>query len=332
MEKLKELFESNLRKHNVPGASLIFQHGSDTHTLNYGTINVEDPAMRVSGSTIFQIGSLTKVFTALLMLKAVDEKMATLGMTVGRFLDAGDASPYVRGITIGDLLLHRSGLPRLPDNFGVFMKHPDDPYLHYGIDALYSYLRTASAVAKFGEQLYSNLGYGLIGVILEQIYEVPYRASIDTILSGQLEMPATTVYEGTLSPLYNVSAGYDASGRKMPYWNMNVLKAAGAMVSTPLDMARLLLLLLDADPRDFPLVFRSVEPLQGNMSWGWFHRVRSLPGHRPVETVWHNGMTGGFSSHVEIDKAGRRGFALLMNKGINPSFMAEEMAREVFVG
>ena len=107
-----------------PGGRRVISHGSAT----------KGEARRLDGETVFEIGSITKVFTALLLADAVERGEVALTDPVTKFLPASVRVPERgRAITLGDLASHVSGLPRLPSN--MTPKDANNPYADYTVRA-----------------------------------------------------------------------------------------------------------------------------------------------------------------------------------------------------
>src|ERR1700733_1984821 len=113
--------------------------------------------------SIFEIGSITKTFTGLILAQMVVQKKVTLDEPIRELLPAGFvAKPDGAEITLDDLATQRSGLPRMPDNFKS--KNPDNPYVDYNAQHLHEFLaKQGVARPKDAPYLYSNLGFGLLG-------------------------------------------------------------------------------------------------------------------------------------------------------------------------
>src|SRR5207253_8226661 len=105
----------------------------------YGNLANRDPRT-VDGDTIFEIGSISKVFTSLLLADMVNRKEVTLDDRAAKYLPETVKMPQRSGksITLLDLSTHSSGLPRLPGN--LKLKDPRNPYADYSVDDLYQFL------------------------------------------------------------------------------------------------------------------------------------------------------------------------------------------------
>ncbi|UJP05358.1 MAG: beta-lactamase family protein [Nitrosomonas sp.] len=132
----------------------------------HGRFGIDDPRF-VDGNTIFEIGSVTKVFTALLLADMVQHAEVALTDPIAKYLPEEVVVPQ-RGdkvITLVDLATHMSGLPRMPDHFAPV--NPDNPYADYSVEQLYQFLSNHQLTRDIGTQWeYSNLGYGILGHIL----------------------------------------------------------------------------------------------------------------------------------------------------------------------
>src|SRR5512146_219373 len=113
--------------------------------------------------TVFEIGSVTKVFTTAVLMDMVRRKEVSLDDPVARYLPASVKVPSRGGkqITLVDLATHTSGLPRVPSNLNVFSPNP---YANYSPEQLYEFLSGYQLTRDIGERFeYSNLGMGLLG-------------------------------------------------------------------------------------------------------------------------------------------------------------------------
>jgi CubicO group peptidase (beta-lactamase class C family) len=131
--------------------------------VSYGALEKGDPRA-LNGDTVFEIGSVTKVFTSLLLSDMVQRGQVALTDPVSKYLPAGVKMPQRNGkqITLLDLATHTSGLPRIPGNFKP--KDPANPYADYSVAQLYEFLASYELPRDIGAQYeYSNLGGGLLG-------------------------------------------------------------------------------------------------------------------------------------------------------------------------
>jgi len=285
----------------------------DVPSLAYAV--VQDGVVEVGGfggadpETIFEIGSVTKVFTALLLADMTERGQVRLDDAAAGYLPGGGTGP----VTLADLATHTSGLPRLPPGLPWFaLTSPRDPYARYPAArfkrAARRSLRRASVPNPY---VYSNYGYGVLGYLLGQAAGSAYEALVTERICGPLGLDDTT-FEVPAAARARQAQGH-ARGRAVPDWHLGALAAAGGLHSTAADLAKLLSACLAsaATPLD-GAIRTTVRPRvaipSGHIGLAWHHARRPDP---PV--IWHNGMTGGFSAMIAFDPGRGRGVAALAN-------------------
>jgi len=258
----------------------------------------------VARDSIFEIGSITKVFTALLLARMVQDGRASLNERPFR----------ERRITLVDLATHTAGLPRLPK--GMLMsalREPRDPYAAITpevLDAAVSSVR----LRRQGRVRYSNFGAGLLGHVLAQRAGRSYADAVAAEICGPLGLHDTFVAVPETKRSRFV-VGHDRRGRRVPHWTHGALAGAGALRSTPTDL--LLFLAFQLNPPDSPLgaaARLTHEPRaargQVHVGLGW---LRLPLGDDGANVLWHNGGTGGFRSFVGFAPERGTAVAVLSN-------------------
>jgi D-alanyl-D-alanine-carboxypeptidase/D-alanyl-D-alanine-endopeptidase len=310
-------------------AELLVRHASRHVGVVVGVLRAERTWVMGSGTagsgrpsppaadTIFEIGSVTKVFTAALLAGMIEEGLVALEDPVQRYLPAGVELP-VRGrpITFADLATHTAGLPRLP--YGFFLRsvrHRRNPYAWFTADDLYAGLpATRLRREPGGRPRYSNLGYGLLGDVLARRagrgYEQLIRERIGRPLGladTRLAVPAAT--HGRFAQ------GHNRRGRPVPHWDLPALAGAGALRSTAADLLRFLRLQLgEGDPALARAAALTQVPRVRHrgaaVGLAWTRWPLLGTGH---ELLFHNGGTGGFRSFVGFVPATHTAVVVLSN-------------------
>jgi len=301
----------------------------DVPSLAYAAVRDGDAALGGFGGagpqTIFEIGSVTKVFTALLLADMAERGQVRLSDPAARYLPGGTGP-----VTLADLATHTSGLPRLPPGLRwSALAHPRDPYAGYPaarlVRAAHRSLRASSRPNAYA---YSNYGYGLLGYLLGQAAGSSYQALVTERVCGPLGL-ADTTFEVPQAARGRLAQGH-ARGRAVPGWHMGALAAAGGLHSTAADLAKLLRACLAAPASTAPAgtaldaaIRATVRPRadipSGQIGLAWHLTLR---GDR--ELVWHNGMTGGYSAMIAFDPVRSLGVAALANAaGVQPSPLDE---------
>lgn len=258
----------------------------------------------LDGLTVLEIGSVSKVFTTLLLAEMVGRGEVALEDPVQRYLPASVKVPERNGrvITLLDLATATSGLPRLP---ALQPTDPTNPYLDYRAEQLYAFLNGYTLPRDPGASYeYSNLGMGLLGHALERRAGKPYEALVTERLLEPLGMRDTRI---TLTaPLAaRLAQGHDVSLEPVRTWEFDVLAGAGAWRSTVNDMLRFMAACVSPPAgRVGDAIRLAIEPkrpaVPPNLSIGLGWHVLQRNGKR---IVWHNGQTGGYHSFVGFDPA-----------------------------
>jgi len=283
----------------------------------YGKL-AKDDSRTLDGDTIFEIGSVTKVFTSLLLAEMVNRKEVALDDPATRYLPENVKMPERNGksITLHDLSTHSSGLPRLPGNLKP--KDPSNPYADYSVDDLYQFLsgyelpRDPGPDLKSSELEYSNLGGGLLGHLLACRAGTDYENLIGARITRPLDMPDTGITLSS-SMKQRMSTGHNSTLVPVPHWEFATLAGAGALRSSANDMLTFLEAILGY--KESPLApamnaMLEVRRTSGNanMGLGWF--IFPTDGR---EIANHDGGTGGFCSWVGYDPKARVGIVVLSN-------------------
>ena len=225
-----------IQKSNTVGVIIGIIDSGKTYTYSYGE-TIKHNGKLPNADNFFEIGSITKTFTATLLAYYVNEGKIKLTDPVIKFLpDSVAANPQLRSITLLELANHTSGLARLPDNLVPHAADPLNPYKDYTKELLYAYLKTCTLESKPGEKYnYSNLGVGLLGNILETINGEPFSQMVREVISKPLLMYSTDQYLNPLLAPRFVQV-YNAGGQPTGPWDFDVLAACGALRSTLNDM------------------------------------------------------------------------------------------------
>jgi D-alanyl-D-alanine-carboxypeptidase/D-alanyl-D-alanine-endopeptidase len=290
---------------------------SGRRVVSYGHLAKDDPRP-LTGDTLYEIGSITKVFTSLLLADAVERGEVALTDPVGKFLPAGVKMPQRggRSITLQDLATHTSGLPRMPTNFSP--KDPANPYADYSVENLYSFLSSVQLTRDIGSEYeYSNIGGGLLGHALTlRARATDYESLVHARVVAPLGMTSTAI---TLSPEMKsrLAAGHGATLQPAANWDLPTLAGAGALRSTTNDLLTFLAANLGyvktplATPMATMLTVRRPTTTPNlAIALGW--HVLTMHGK---DLVWHNGGTAGYRTFIGFDPRSRVGVVVLSNAG-----------------
>jgi CubicO group peptidase (beta-lactamase class C family) len=268
--------------------------------------------------SLFEIGSLTKLFTSLLLAEMAEEGMLGLDDPLAACLDgsSGSARRAAGRITLADLAAHTAGLPQLPLPLLVrALRSPDNPYAGITVEDVLTALGRTRLRRGVGDRYrYSSFGAGLLGVALAARAGSGYEQVVRERLCLPLGMADTTI---TVSGAQRarLASGHSARGDRVPAWDLPGLAGAGALRSTAADLLRFLDTQVTATPSALAWAAgRTHHPrvqvsrrLEVGLGW----HISPLLGRWRM--LWHNGSTGGFASFAGLVKETRVAVIALAN-------------------
>ena len=282
--------------------------------VSYGSLAKGDKRP-LDGDTLFEIGSISKVFTSLLLSDMVERGELALTDPIAKFLPADVKVPERggRSIVLQDLSTHTSGLPRLPTNMSP--KDQANPYVDYSVEQLYQFLSSYTLTRDIGAQYeYSNLGGGLLGHLLARKAGTDYESLVRSRITAPLKMSGTVI---TISPELQTRFATGHSERLVPVsnWDIGTLAGAGALRSTANDLLNFLAVPLGYTSSPLAPAFArmlTVRRPTGQpgvdvaLAWHIFTRGGD-------DLIWHNGGTGGYRSFIGYNPKARVGVVVMSN-------------------
>ena len=322
-EQLDALISPLLASGSLEGVSIALVSDGLVETYGYGAVREGGPVP--DGRTLFEIGSITKTFTSLLLADLVRDGRVELDQPVASLLPEGVSVPELdgRAITLLDLATHTSGLPRLPADF--FPAEPTseqllDPYADYQVEDLYAFLSGYTLPVVPGERFeYSNVGSGLLGHALSFAAGASFEEAIEQRISAPLGMPDTTLHPSA-EQVQRLAVGHDENLAPVPGWAFTpALEGAGALRSSAEDMGQFIAAELAASAPAEAGSFSAT--LLESMALTQIPQ-RATDSEEPIGLAWffsgpdillHDGATGGFSSFSLMDRASGVGVVVLVN-------------------
>src|SRR5581483_6818 len=287
---------------------------SGRRVVAYGSLAKEDNR-RPGGDTVFEIGSMTKVFTSLLLMDMKNRGEVALDDPVSKYLPASVKVPAHNGrqITLADLSTQSSGLPRMPSNFAP--KDSGNPYADYSVQQMYDFLSGYQLMRDVGSKYeYSNLGVGLLGHVLALRAGTTYEALVRSRICEPLGMPDTRI---TLIPAMQarLATGHSATGAAVANWDIPTLAGAGALRSTANDI--LTFLAANLGYVKTPLARAMADEVSIRRPTGMANLEIAYAWHIQTKDestiIWHNGGTGGYRTFMGYDPKARAGVVVLTN-------------------
>lgn len=232
-QKLGNYIDSLYAHHKVSGSFAIAENGNFTFQKAVGFADAEKNS-KANINTQYRVGSVTKIFTAVLMMKAVEEKKISLDQKLSEFITE---IPNGEKITLEQLLQHRSGIHNLTDEpeFWQYYTTPKTSIELIGIIKKYK-----SDFEPGSKHDYSNSNYILLGIILEKIYKTSYADLLEAKLTKPLRLKLTKI-GGTIDSSKNQAKSFYFENGKyiaVPESDMSIPIGAGNIVSTPMELIK----------------------------------------------------------------------------------------------
>jgi D-alanyl-D-alanine-carboxypeptidase/D-alanyl-D-alanine-endopeptidase len=291
-------------------------------------LNSEQPP---DGDTLFEIGSISKVFTGVLLADMVEQKKLALGTPIVSFLPSISVDPnsQTNRITLKHLVTHTSGLPRTPDDplnpvqlWRVITA--GDPYRDYTDASILQLVSQKQPSHPPGEQYaYSNVGMGVLGFIVSEQSGMDYDRTVKTVIGQPLGLQDTGVYLDQAQRA-RLATGYRSYLHIGPFylaqlaapWEFpNSMAGAGGLRSTANDMLIFLAANMGQQQSNItPALQQSHNILFAKddvrIGMGWFRDALPKSGK---SIIWHNGETGGYASFMGFTDDYRFGVVVLSN-------------------
>ncbi len=274
----------------------------------------EGDTRQVNARTIFEISSLTQFFTGLLAAQMSENGDLDLDAPASTYLPEEMKLPVFEGveITLGDLIEHTSGLPKLPTNLKPQVKK--NPFADYSRESLGEFLSKYELPQKPGIKfVISRVGYGLVGLAIEQQTGESFEALVKFRICEPLEMKNTSVSLNEVQR-YNLARGHRGE-TQFPLWDMPAFAGSGALRSDAKDMLQFLganlgLIespLLPTMEKTHQILLKS-EKNNMAVATGWvvFH-------YNDGQIYYRSGLTGGHASFAGFRKDTGTGGVVLSN-------------------
>jgi CubicO group peptidase (beta-lactamase class C family) len=315
-KKLDKKFNQLVLDKKIVGASVCIIKGDHIYMKSFGYADLATKRM-VDSSTLFEIGSISKVFTTELAEILHQKKIIDWNEPIHKSFPFETQVKSYEQTKLLHLASHTSGFPSVPEVF--FPKVELDtcnPYSRLTINDLQEYLKNPKDKKEpnIKEYDYSNLGNGLLGHILEWKTKEKYNTLLQMEICQKINMKNTSIIADT----QYLAQGYNDKRLRTCHWDFPILYSAGAIKSNIQDMGMFLNAQLN-DPY-FQNILNSTrqeisKEVQGYVGKGWFTETitSNLMGQKHF--VWHNGGTFGFSSFIGLVPEEKIGIVILANQG-----------------
>ncbi|HEX5869151.1 MAG TPA: serine hydrolase domain-containing protein, partial [Longimicrobium sp.] len=327
-EDIRTMLRYLVEDGETPGIVLgLLEADGTTRIISYGSGGPD--ARPVGPRSVFEIGSITKVFTGTLLADMVERGEVSLSDPVARYLPEGVKVPSRNGreITLLDLATHRSALPRMPGNL---VTSASDPYPAYTMEDMYAFLATHELRRDIGAEFeYSNMAVALLGEALARRAGGSWDEVVRQRILEPLGMRMTsTVVAGEMAE-WNTQGHYQ-DGRVAPYRGWPGLQGMGALRSNAEDLLRFLAANTGPPTSRLERVMRSAHEVRSTagettqIGLNWLVRT---DGNRTM--IMHGGTTAGYETQIAFDPERGVGVVMLTNTAEFDDDVALDLLRRV---
>lgn len=311
------LHDTDISLDETPGFIIGIIDQDSTYFVEFGSKEKGSKAT-LDAEDIFEVGSISKVFTSSLVSILVAEGKLRYEDKINFFIPEKFQNPRMDEITILDLIQHTSGLPVRPYFFGLKEKDPQNPYGYYEKEELLSFYVNFVPKSK-GVFNYAHTNYGLLEIVLESATQMSFDKLMDTYIFEPLEMDSSFVFFKERKKDI-VTVGYDRAGRVTDPWTFASFGASEGVKTSASDLIKFMrcnLALLNHPYSDIFSINHSKEVetdfnasiLTGR---GW----QIIDQKKGYDILTHNGKTNGHNAFISFIKETGTGVIILSNSNI----------------
>lgn len=307
--EVKENVKARVETGNNPAIVIAYINGDNVEYFSHGRTAIKN-GTPVDEYSVFEIGSITKTFTTILLADEVLQGSMKLSDPIANYLPKDVKVPGRNGkvITLNDLATHSSGLPRMPDNFTP--ANVNNPFADYSEKQLYDFISNHTLSRDIGQRYeYSNYGMGLLGHILALKNGKSYEDLMIEKIADVYDMDDTRIVMSQKMKDH-LAIGHNGN-TEMENWDFMTLGAAGGIKSTAIDMVKFIKANMKTENTTINKAMKMShdtayknEAQNFEMGLGW---------HYSNDIVWHNGGTGGYRAFAGFVKGTQRGVVVLTN-------------------
>jgi CubicO group peptidase (beta-lactamase class C family) len=311
-ENIKYRIDNGINTGIVVG--IITSEGTSYYSYGVKSLKTNE---RLDENSVFEIGSITKTFTGILLADMVVKGKLNLDDPLQDLLPNGITAPTRNGesIKLFHLSNHTSSLPEFPNNLTPSFVNP---FGDYSEEQLYAFLEGYELARDIGSEfVYSSYAVGLLGHVLANKSRMTYEELMVKIIAKPLELESTSTLL-TTKVKDNLAMGH-SNGIEIESWDMaTTLVGAGAIRSTAVDMLNYLAANMGIKKSSLYPAMQLAHKNSGSedsnpiVGLGWATKLRD-----ELEIVWHSGGTGGYSTFAGFIKDGNKGVVVLSNSNTN---------------
>lgn len=314
--------DTEIKLDQIPGYTVGIIIEDSIFIYHYGVAEkkVESP---LNPNTIFELGGLSKVFTASLVEIMVREGLLDYQSSFNSFLDSVDHNPLFDHLNIEQLITHTSNMPKMPLEFGLKEKDPRNPYAYYTQKDLLDFYQRYRPNQKNKEKYYySNVNYALLQIAIERACGMTYNQAVKEKLLAPLGLNDSGVLLSA-EQKSRLVPGHNVAGFVTPAWRYQSFEASEGMKSTVNDLLQFLAVNLQLQSLDIAQQLAAIHVPTGETDMNKYAKVAKgwhvVKNRRYYDAIMHSGSTGGQRAYMGFVKESKTGVVVLSNseRGMN---------------
>ena len=311
------MHDTEISLDETPGFIIGIVDQDSTYFVEFGS-DVKGEKTTLNAYDIFEVGSISKVFTSSLVSILVEEGKIQYKDKINEYLPEEYQNPRMDDVSILNLLQHTSGLPVRPYFFGLKEKDPQNPYGFYDKASLLSFY-TDFVPKNKGDFNYAHTNYGLLEVVLENATQMSFDQLMNIYIFKPLEMRNSFVFfrerkEDVVTP------GYDRAGRETTPWTFSSFGASEGVKTSALDLVKFMRVNLGLTDHPYANIF--AQNHQKEVETDFNPSIRTGRGWQIIDQrsgydiITHNGKTNGHNAFISFVKETGTGVVVLSNSNI----------------
>lgn len=321
---VNNLVQAYMAQNDIPGAAVALYYHNQTYLYNFGVTD-RSTQQPVTSNTIFEIGSITKVFTATLLAEQILNHKMNLSDPVVNYLppQVKNANGAINQVTIQELATHTSGLPKVIPGMTLVQRSS------FSSSDFMNYLAQWQPDEQIGsEYQYSNIGFGLLGYVLEGATGQTYAQLLQTQIFNPLGMTSTSLDSPVDANRY--ATGYNQNDQPARPWPQSAWPAGGALRSTATDMLNFLKANLGVQAQGVPPQLIQAMQLAQKPILNINNFSQGMAWSTAKGIVGKNGGTAGFGSAMNLMPSENMGIVILTNRaGSRPTILAKQILQQL---
>lgn len=311
------LHDTDISLDDTPGFIIGIIDQDSTYYVEFGE-KTKGEKNKLGTQDIFELGSITKVFTSSLVSVLVEEGIIDYEDKINDYLLLPVQNPRMDDMTILNLVQHTSGLPVRPYQFGIKEKDPQNPYAFYEKSDLIEFY-TSFLPKNKGEFNYSHTNYGLLEIILEKATGKSFDLLVDEYLIKPMDLNNSFVFFRERKEDV-VTDGYDRAGRKVAPWSFSSFGASEGMRTSTEDLMEFMKINLGLIDHPYTSIFAKNHTKEIDTNFnesikagrGW----QIIDQRKRYDIITHTGKTNGHNAFMAFVKETGTGVVILSNSNI----------------